>query len=274
MENGVWRTVGGRRIFIKEGQDLATAMKESGKFENKKEENKSKSSIEGGITNQDKNILNYYVMDAGAYDINYVLRNEEAIPTENDKINDLSKTIEKSELINDIEVYRYISNENVFHDLKIGEIYEDKGFMSTTYNPNTDRESNFQDYKVKAVIKAKKGDKAIDVSSLYDKETDLPESEIIFNKNTKLNLKEIKVEKDKYNEFSRKVYYFETLQDNNKNNFDNLSRKELATLLVEDQIKRNIIKLENKEKQIQQRLNGSLKMSKNQLVDYANKYLK
>lgn len=29
---GVWRTVGGRRIFIRDGQDLATAMKESGKF--------------------------------------------------------------------------------------------------------------------------------------------------------------------------------------------------------------------------------------------------
>lgn len=29
---GVWRTVGGRRIFIKEGQDLETAMFESGKF--------------------------------------------------------------------------------------------------------------------------------------------------------------------------------------------------------------------------------------------------
>ena len=37
-ENGVWRTVGGRRIFIKDGQDLATAMKESGKFS--KKENK------------------------------------------------------------------------------------------------------------------------------------------------------------------------------------------------------------------------------------------
>lgn len=35
--NGIWRTVGGRRIFIKEGQDLASAMKESGKFNNKKE---------------------------------------------------------------------------------------------------------------------------------------------------------------------------------------------------------------------------------------------
>lgn len=29
---GIWRTVGGRRIFIRDGQDLASAMKESGKF--------------------------------------------------------------------------------------------------------------------------------------------------------------------------------------------------------------------------------------------------
>ena len=35
---GVWRTVGGRRIFIKEGQDLASAMKESGKFKSTKKE--------------------------------------------------------------------------------------------------------------------------------------------------------------------------------------------------------------------------------------------
>lgn len=34
--DGVWRTVGGRRIFIKGGQDLATAMKESGKFPSQK----------------------------------------------------------------------------------------------------------------------------------------------------------------------------------------------------------------------------------------------
>lgn len=43
---GVWRTVGGRRIFIKDGQDLASAMKESGKFNKKslsKEEKAEKS---------------------------------------------------------------------------------------------------------------------------------------------------------------------------------------------------------------------------------------
>ena len=32
---GVWRTVGGRRIFIKNGEDLTTAMKRSGKFATK-----------------------------------------------------------------------------------------------------------------------------------------------------------------------------------------------------------------------------------------------
>ncbi len=35
---GVWRTVGGRRIFIKDGQDLASAMKESGKFKPSKKQ--------------------------------------------------------------------------------------------------------------------------------------------------------------------------------------------------------------------------------------------
>ena len=36
---GVWRTVGGRRIFIKDGEDLETAMKNSGKFCKKKSTN-------------------------------------------------------------------------------------------------------------------------------------------------------------------------------------------------------------------------------------------
>lgn len=35
--DGIWRTVGGRRIFIKKGQNLSDAMKESGKFDNKQE---------------------------------------------------------------------------------------------------------------------------------------------------------------------------------------------------------------------------------------------
>lgn len=217
--NGVWRTVGGRRIFIKDGEDLTSAMKNSGKFnnENKKEEKAEKeqfgnSELNEPLTEQDKKVLDYYVMDAGAYDVNYVLRNEEAIPTENDKraIESLDNAINKATLNKDIEVYRYISNENVFYGLKENDVYQDKGFVSTTYNNNTDRENNFQDYKIKAVISAKKGDSALDVSNIYDKKTESPESEIIFNRNTKLKLKKIENVRDKYDEFNRKIYYFET----------------------------------------------------------------
>lgn len=40
--NGVWRTVGGRRIFIKDGEDLSTAMKKSGKFKTHTEKTEEK----------------------------------------------------------------------------------------------------------------------------------------------------------------------------------------------------------------------------------------
>lgn len=38
-EEGVWRTIGGRRVFIRTGQSLGDAMRESGKFKNLKEKN-------------------------------------------------------------------------------------------------------------------------------------------------------------------------------------------------------------------------------------------
>jgi len=38
---GVWRTIRGRRVFIAEGEDLETAMKNSGKFDNLKSSNEA-----------------------------------------------------------------------------------------------------------------------------------------------------------------------------------------------------------------------------------------
>lgn len=279
-ENGVWRTVGGRRIFIKDGQDLASAMKESGKFSKKQiEDKKDYNNLSAELDKTDKEVLDYYVMDAGAYDVNYVLRNPEAFKTENDKraIKSLDNAINKSSLNKDVETYRYISNENVFKDMKVGDVYEDKGFMSTTYNPKTDREDNFQDYRVKAIIKAKEGTKALDVSSIYDKQAKegQKESEIIFARDTKMKLVKEETIRDKYDEFSRKVYTFEVESNvpNINKNFSTMSRQQLVTLLVEDQIKRGVIKPENKEIQIKARLSGSMKMSKTKLLEYAEKYL-
>ena len=47
-ENGVWRTIRGRRVFIKDGEDLSSAMKRSGKFDNLKREDvvKAKQELE------------------------------------------------------------------------------------------------------------------------------------------------------------------------------------------------------------------------------------
>lgn len=45
--DGVWRTIGGRRVFIRKGQDLSSAMKESGKF---------KTSLEGKHINNEQQL--------------------------------------------------------------------------------------------------------------------------------------------------------------------------------------------------------------------------
>ena len=48
-EDGVWRTIGGRRIFIRKGQNMSDAMKESGKFKSKKDIEHQKNKIKNDI---------------------------------------------------------------------------------------------------------------------------------------------------------------------------------------------------------------------------------
>lgn len=59
-EDGVWRTVGGRRIFIKDGQSVQDAMKKSGKFDNvrkknQKEDKKESKEKNKNFTEKDEN---------------------------------------------------------------------------------------------------------------------------------------------------------------------------------------------------------------------------
>lgn len=59
---GIWRTVGGRRIFIKDGEDLETAMKNSGKFGKKKmEENGGWKREEGGVHKREVDGETHYI---------------------------------------------------------------------------------------------------------------------------------------------------------------------------------------------------------------------
>ena len=55
---GIWRTIGGRRVFIKTGQSLSDAMKESGKFKTKMNEEAVKGAREEDLKEQYKDSLN------------------------------------------------------------------------------------------------------------------------------------------------------------------------------------------------------------------------
>lgn len=59
---GVWRTIGGRRVFIKDGEDLASAMKRSGKFngltkKQKEAAEKLNKNAENGVRSDIKDFL-------------------------------------------------------------------------------------------------------------------------------------------------------------------------------------------------------------------------
>ena len=62
---GVWRTVGGRRIFIKDGQTLASAMRKSGKFGKKVKDKNKEYKIPQETLDKFKNREdgNYYVAE-------------------------------------------------------------------------------------------------------------------------------------------------------------------------------------------------------------------
>lgn len=102
---GVWRTVGGRRIFIKEGQSLSDAMSKSGKFKNKYKKYYTKKLnsivIEKYVRTKAKNTYvfdeNYWYFienkSEGSYNIKTVLR----IEGNEDFINELSKEIDSND---------------------------------------------------------------------------------------------------------------------------------------------------------------------------------
>ena len=62
---GVLRTVGGRRIFIKDGEDLETAMKNSGKFLKKKELTKEEKAEQSVLLKQQREELREKINKGG-----------------------------------------------------------------------------------------------------------------------------------------------------------------------------------------------------------------
>jgi len=86
------------------------------------------------------NNLQYYIKYysfMGSYQMNYYIRNNSVKDKFIEKnINQFHSIISKSPGFNDTYyVYRLINNDDFLQDVKIGEIFEDKSFMSTSRNP-------------------------------------------------------------------------------------------------------------------------------------------
>lgn len=97
-EDGVWRTIGGRRVFIRKGQSMADAMKNSGKFKTKAKESEVK---EMTSTSELKSKLDQLRKDRSGLVYNLEkgtlkdLSDEEKLKRVNDELNAMAKDKER-----------------------------------------------------------------------------------------------------------------------------------------------------------------------------------
>jgi hypothetical protein len=231
---GVWRTVGGRRIFIKDGEDLETAMKKSGKF--KKEEIKEKK--------EEK-------------DLSYQGKESDKAPITGKTADVVIKEVEKweKEGKNSVVIER---NKEAIETLK--------------------KIEGKPDEKIK-IYRATPSDEINDGDWVFlDKQHAEDWTKTPFGQQ-KIGFKVVEMETEAKNvEWTGKnleFAYREPKQPSiNVKDYSKLTRKEMATMLVDDQIKRGIVKPESREKQIQARLTGQFKMSEMDLRNYIKKYFK
>ena len=125
-ENGVWRTISGRRVFIKDGQSLSEAMKESGKFKSAKKNNEENKNEEYEVSDLKKKAM-------------AILPKEDIDTHEGDLY--IKKTKESEELLKNLK-----NKDNglltTFKDQQTGETWYDVPFgnMEDNYLKNYDYE--------------------------------------------------------------------------------------------------------------------------------------
>lgn len=284
-ENGVWRTVGGRRIFIKEGQDLSSAMKESGKFKNKqiedKKENNKKQIIDENTEKFSKKIMNQNRESAIVFDDD----GKELIFKDGEqyKVEFRGKELEQLKGMNFTHNHPTTSDyDSMFSKQDLVFAYDNDLKSMITINQKGDiikleRDKNLKfddehkpgflagDYEREKIMATRGNKNLTEVANYMDNWMNDNAEKYGYKYERKTKENTITKDKTPSKEIPKKKY--------NEQELYNMTSKQLATLLVEDQIKRGVVKPENKEMQIKARLSGSTKMSKAKLFEYAKKYL-
>ena len=307
---GVWRTVGGRRIFIKDGEDLETAMKKSGKF--KKGEIKDKDSKTTNKDEEIKKLQEEYDSIKSMFDPRKAeLRDKIEALKENKSVEQYKKE-QQEKTKKSLEEYKKEKetrlkeekeatrkeNEEKYKNIKVEEINEkdlDKpkeGYVRLYRGLNEEFDKNYDRT-------------SIDNPNGYESWTDNPNLAKAYGKNvyymdvSKKDIGKDVMDKDgnRYMTYehdkpvgikgeSGKEYMMYTdhdkylkstytkINESSSKDYSKLTRKEMASMIVDDQIKRGIVKPESREKQIQARLTGQFKMSEMDLRDYIKKHFK
>lgn len=308
FENGVWRTVGGRRIFIRDGESLSSAMKKSGKFKLVKKGKKKKEEEIKELEKQLEETKGFLqragieekirALKAGYDNVEDYRKAEDErkakISSEREKekqrkeetrikkAEELSKQLEKdkSEATEEKkEQFEIIQKNNPMQDDYHVGIRSPKDIKTWQEAMKDDESFSWGDFSKEDAEKALKSGE-ITIYSSYDikqgtfvSTSKIQAEEYAGGKGSKIYERKVPLNEVAWIN-GDEGQYAKVSSSSSTKNFSSMSRQQLATLLVENQIERGIIKPESKQRQIKARLTGSMRMSKDALIEYAKKYLK
>ena len=187
---GVWRTIGGRRVFIKDGQSLSDAMKESGKFKLSKKQKeageKLNKNAENGIREDFKQVLSgKQIYDGDPKELAKELSDEWGI--------DLKRT---EEILNE-ETEKYLNKNNMPEGAKFNKMLEESGIrtFADDIKEREQRRSESKNQLLQQKIKYANTQKGL--KSMVDNDLATDITRYSFEDNEKLRRKHGKLEKIK-----------------------------------------------------------------------------
>lgn len=156
------------------------------------------------LYNNGKSYIQFYSLFGSYYFNSYLRKTDSTKDIELDThIDNLLKIVKKSpKLDSDFEVYRFIENDDYLNDIKVGGIYNENSFISTTRNPFYPKDNVFGFILLK--IKLKKNIPGI--ALLIESYSNYPQEQEILLPPSKLKLISIN------NDF--KYYHFNKLAEN------------------------------------------------------------
>lgn len=145
-----------------------------------------------GLRRTDLEAVNRYAWDQRTYlEFNENLRAGSALsPDLQTRIDELQGIIEANPIDTDVQVYRLLAmdDDSMFGEFVPGEIFEEKGFMSTALDPDRAEDFDVYDAAIMLQIEARAGTPALHVGDSLDQFDAFDQTEVLFGKGTQIEV--------------------------------------------------------------------------------------